>query len=401
MGKKMDKATIIYGANKSVPLANFNGYAEVTETVQKYIGPNEQVNLTEARRAVQEANADKKMKTAYIKVGEVGSDLVLRAKQDKWNGDIEYDGVLVKGYKAKVTAFDKAKADATAAFIAQYVNNVELGIQNIDENAERFRNFIQAKNQIGAMTAWKAVQKKIDLLKKACTAREVKHQAEVAGQQYGVPAKLLPPLAKLNQYKTQTRERETLLPAMETQIDELNEEILSQTHEISGTNPNYRKIIGEVHQGYKDVAKAMKVVTRDIRALGERSKTFHQIAFREGLAKPAVPKAVQAGKAINEALLKQEEKIVEQLNQHRNKTSPLRKKALDAGLTKEDDDHLLVPLMQAAYAENTKCQAAIVDIKLEVEEGIEHLAETFDSDEARAELQTMLSGAYRVETGLG
>jgi hypothetical protein len=46
-------------------------------------------------------------------------------------------------------------------------------------------------------------------------------------------------------------------------------------------------------------------------------------------------------------------------------------------------------------------QSAITDVKLEVEAGLEHLAESFNSEEARAELQSMVSGAYRVETGLG
>ena len=111
MGKTMAKANVIWGEQHSVSLASFSSghMANIVDLIQQKIGPTEPVNHAAAQSAVLKAKANAKMKNGYVKVGLIGTELILRCKERKFLGDIEVDAMLVKGYPAKVMAWKNQK----------------------------------------------------------------------------------------------------------------------------------------------------------------------------------------------------------------------------------------------------------------------------------------------------
>src|SRR5258706_6971466 len=107
MGKTMDKKNVIWGEQHSVSLASFSSghMAAIVDLIQHNIGPKEKINHSLAQSAVLKAKANPKMKNGYVKVGLIGTDLVLRCKEKKFLGDIEVDAILVPKYRAKVAAW--------------------------------------------------------------------------------------------------------------------------------------------------------------------------------------------------------------------------------------------------------------------------------------------------------
>lgn len=100
MGKKMKSTDVIYGASHSKPLKGWNDWVAVEELIRGNIGSKAKIDLPEGKQAIKKANGDDRMAKAYVKIGLIGNDLVLRAKANKFLGDVEYDAVLVRGYKA-------------------------------------------------------------------------------------------------------------------------------------------------------------------------------------------------------------------------------------------------------------------------------------------------------------
>lgn len=100
MGKKMKQTDVIYGASHSKPLKGWNDWTGVEELIRGNIGSKAKIDLPEGKQAIKKANGDDRMAKAYVKIGLIGNDLVLRAKANKFLGDVEYDAVLVRGYKA-------------------------------------------------------------------------------------------------------------------------------------------------------------------------------------------------------------------------------------------------------------------------------------------------------------
>lgn len=107
MGKSMDKATVIYGGKTTVGIGSVN-WTEVERLIKEEIG-DEPIGtpLAGARKAVDEAKKDKSLDKAYVKVGLVGSELVLRIKDVRTLVDKEIDSVLVKQFKQKKEAHAK------------------------------------------------------------------------------------------------------------------------------------------------------------------------------------------------------------------------------------------------------------------------------------------------------
>jgi len=108
MGKTMDKASVIYGANGAVGLTSVNWKA-IETAIEDKIGP-EGIMWSPAKKAVEEAKSNKNLVKAYVKVGEVNGDLVLRIKDVRTLVDKEIDTTLVKQYKQKVVAHEKMVA---------------------------------------------------------------------------------------------------------------------------------------------------------------------------------------------------------------------------------------------------------------------------------------------------
>lgn len=150
MGKTMDKKSIIWGEAHSVSLASFSSghMTNIVDVIQQKIGPKAAINHAAAQSAVLKAKANPKMKNGYVKVGLIGSDLVLRCKEKKFLGDIEVDAILVKGYPAKVNAWkiEKTKLDMEALEKAAELRQKQ---RLEDERARRLHTVMNTPNEEG------------------------------------------------------------------------------------------------------------------------------------------------------------------------------------------------------------------------------------------------------------
>lgn len=110
MGKTMDKSSVLYGSNGTVGLNAVN-WDVIKKAILDEVG-DEPIGtaLAGAKSAVNEAKKDKNLQKAYVKVGLVGSDLVLRIKDVRTVVDKEIDTVLVKQFPQKKSAHDKMVA---------------------------------------------------------------------------------------------------------------------------------------------------------------------------------------------------------------------------------------------------------------------------------------------------
>ena len=113
MGKTMPKSTVIYGQQHAVRVAAFTGanLAAIVSLVKDKVGPDVKINQSAINAAINQAKNHKKMKDAYVKIGVIDGDLILRCKEKKFFGDIEIDVVLVKGYKPKASKYEIVKLE--------------------------------------------------------------------------------------------------------------------------------------------------------------------------------------------------------------------------------------------------------------------------------------------------
>src|SRR6476660_7079906 len=107
MGKTMDKATVIYGADQKVNLTNIN-WEEMQTAILAQIGDEPiGIAVAGAKKAVDEAKKDKGLQKPYVKVGLVDGSLVMRIKDPRPLIDKEIDTVLVRQFKQKKEAYQK------------------------------------------------------------------------------------------------------------------------------------------------------------------------------------------------------------------------------------------------------------------------------------------------------
>ncbi|MGC3967498.1 MAG: hypothetical protein QM775_09055 [Pirellulales bacterium] len=110
MGKKMDKASVIYGGDKPrTLLKDFDHWNELAQVIEEKLGSEAKYDFALAKKLVKETKQNEKFnpKEAYVKVGVVDKDLVLRIKQEKTFGDEEADAIVVKNYVALRKDFEE------------------------------------------------------------------------------------------------------------------------------------------------------------------------------------------------------------------------------------------------------------------------------------------------------
>jgi hypothetical protein len=107
MGKKMEKNTILFGEKQSAPLNGFNAWPKLKAAIEERVGTGSAIDWHKGKEAVDQASKDPNMRDAYVKVGVIDKNLILRVKQKKFTGDQEYDGILIKAFTDKVTAYQR------------------------------------------------------------------------------------------------------------------------------------------------------------------------------------------------------------------------------------------------------------------------------------------------------
>ncbi len=150
MGKTMKKATIIWGDQHSVTLANFNDshLKDIEQLARQHIGPRAAFARAAASKAVQQAKVNPKMKNAYVKVGLIDGALVLRCKEKKFFGDVEVDATLVTDYKGKTLAYIK---DMQAEFQREYQRQQQelAKLKSEEERKARLKEIMNRADKSG------------------------------------------------------------------------------------------------------------------------------------------------------------------------------------------------------------------------------------------------------------
>src|SRR4051812_1479910 len=104
MGKTMDKATVLYGANHNVNLTNIK-WDELQQAILAEVGDEPLATpIAGAKKVIEEAKKGKGLQKPYVKVGLVDGNLVLRIKDPRTFIDKEIDTILVKQFKQKKEA---------------------------------------------------------------------------------------------------------------------------------------------------------------------------------------------------------------------------------------------------------------------------------------------------------
>ena len=144
MGKTMSKSTVIYGQQHAVAVSSFNSshVKQILNLLRDQVGadlvdPQVGTITRLINDAVGQAKSNKKMSTAYVKVGLVGSDLVLRCKEKKFFGDVEIDAILIKNYKPKAARYAEVKKKEGEQKSQQLKEQKQQAIQSEKRNRRR------------------------------------------------------------------------------------------------------------------------------------------------------------------------------------------------------------------------------------------------------------------------
>lgn len=109
MGKAMAKEGIIFGGDHAQKLAGFSAWTAAKKAVADHVGPRQTCMWSAAEAAVGKWKDEAELADAYLKIGVIGQDLILRAKSKKFLGDEERDVVLLKGYTIAATEWAKSQ----------------------------------------------------------------------------------------------------------------------------------------------------------------------------------------------------------------------------------------------------------------------------------------------------
>jgi len=158
MGKTMDPKSVIYGHDTKISPKEVK-WSEIENCIAQFVGPLSIPGLAKAKALVNECKDDKDFKKAYVKVGLIGSNLVLRVKVKGKLLDTERDEVLMPKFEDKKRAYALQKLDAAnqqlemhepldfsaqEQFLEQRTGYVAL----TNEVAERFKNFLTQAKQL-------------------------------------------------------------------------------------------------------------------------------------------------------------------------------------------------------------------------------------------------------------
>lgn len=161
MGKAMSKDTVIFGGDKNHKLAGFSSWPDAKKAVVDRIGPKQTPMWSQAEVALKTWAKEPAMADAYVKIGVIDGNLVLRAKSKHFLGDDERDAVLLKGYKLAVDAWAKAQSENVAEHkTGREIIAMELkGIKSRAEGYKLLKSMGVNDSQLGMLVSDNAVTK--------------------------------------------------------------------------------------------------------------------------------------------------------------------------------------------------------------------------------------------------
>lgn len=350
----------------------------------------------------------------------------IKTAQSKTKGKESHDAVkeLLDDWKSKLTQF-QSEIDRTnkvvletAAFAlynenrrkanheyhVQTETNVKHGFEKTDKALKDFAAAVREKNLRMASIHYDKALSGVDDIRQAISKKMFKEMQKFFGKKFNVPPKDIQPHPDINAWQRDVGKYDTMSDKMDLAFSTLENEVFQAEVQPSGGTEEYQRVMKEVRQRYKDIASEIAEKVGQSKGLVQDCETLEKLCSHPGLTKDAIPqltRIVDKSKALNQEILKVEQSIIDLLEETRNTSSPTRKRAVDAGVTKEDQEAMLEPLMNVAYKNN---KANIKNFKLAreaIENGLDLLVERFAFQAAQDEIDRIESKAYRAKSSLG
>jgi len=419
---KMEKTSVIYGNTKDIAPQDVKWDALLLAVAVK-VGDEDLPGLAAAKKAVEKAKTDKKWKESYVKVGEVGDDLVLRIKikgaELKIKGtaliglpDTEKDITLLKGYKKKAAAFGQ-KAANTNEVTPKSVNTNKAALTEEEatkearneilvmlrdttqgqlERAQKYLLLAEQAAKDNKPTeavrnhgiALRSLQTSRDETSKAYWDRQAGDFASKAGYP-GMKTTLSndPQVkAKLKQcadfYKILTAQAATL----DDTLEQMEGMLFDKDPETSSTDKTYRDHLKQSIDNYKSVVNFAKNGLTKVKghadAVQRSGGMFDRLV--PSSAMPYIAIQLKYGALLLPGPVKDVKDHIEKTIRH-NGVSQFSKQAADWGLSEQDRAKNIVPLTDRIFALNTQIVNIAAQATQQVIDNLNTLIEKFGSDE--------------------
>jgi signal recognition particle subunit SEC65 len=282
-------------------------------------------------------------------------------------------------------------------------DNVANGFQKVLGNRGDFTTALEDGNLLLASAKYDLVQKGILDVESALSKNYHQRQANFYGQQYGVAPGQIPKHPDTDTWRTKVAEYAGLLDDMDDEFAAVEDDVFGKHGEPTGGDEQYKKVITEVHQRYREIALEIRDGVPRAKEFVRQATDFLGRCTAPELAaeSPQLDELAAAARELNWEMLELEQGLVDLLEESRHSNSPTRKRAKDAGVTQEDEAALLAPFMSVAYKHNKACLTSLNRAKLMVYDGLLSLVERFQVDAASNELRKMDESDYRVQSSLG
>lgn len=167
MGTAMGKEGVIFGGNHAQKLVGFSAWTAAKKAVADQVGPGQTCMWSAAESAVAKWKGEAVMADAYLKIGVVGHDLILRAKAKKFLGDDQRDVMLLKGYTLAAAEWKKRQQEQTSGHkTGREIIAEELGtIKSREQGYKILKSLGVNDSQLGMLTSDSAVKKLLTALK--------------------------------------------------------------------------------------------------------------------------------------------------------------------------------------------------------------------------------------------
>jgi hypothetical protein len=263
VGSKMSKDSVIYGAGGNVKAQGFNDWKGIEEAIVQVIGREGKYDLKDAKKALTAAENDKKMKIkdAYIKVGVVNKDLVIRVKEEKTFGDIEHDGVLVSGFDAAAKKFAESLEKAVGTLRINHYDTVIRPLLDFEKLFPLLEKAINEKNLEEATKQLTSLGQKVNRAEELNSDagykvifKEAMKEGKVDKDDLKDYVEKSKPFEKeISAFKLKFTESTNRLKLAKKDWDELMKKASVGLDEPAKDDPQYKKDFNELMSGYKDV----------------------------------------------------------------------------------------------------------------------------------------------------
>lgn len=350
------------------------------------------------------------IKTAQSKTkGKESHDAVKDLLED-WKGKLnDFQNELDKTNKivletAAFALHNENRRKANQEYHLQTETNVKHGFEKTDKALKDFASAVRDKNLRIASIQYDKALSGVDDIRQALSKKLFKEMQKFFGKKFGVPPKDIQLHPDVSAWQRDVAKYDTMAEKMDLAFSRLENEVFQAEVDPKGGSEEYQRVMKEVRQRYKEIASEIAAKVGQSKNLVRDCEALEKLCSHTGLTSQAIPqltRIVDKSKELNQAILDLEQSIIDLLEETRNTSSPTRKRAVDAGVTPEDQEAMLEPLMNVAYKNN---KANINNFKLArqaIDNGLDLLVERFSFQPAQDEIDRIDKKVYRAKSSLG